>query len=98
MKKYYQTLTKEKKQEIKTIYKKEYAHSDLKARLQRLVVYAIASYIFAAVLLVYNFISQENDITNIICAISLIVLGTVYLIGRYIAKLNILNKVALKNK
>ncbi len=98
MKKYYQRLNKEEKQKIKNIYNKDYAESEFKIRLTRLLIYAIIAYFFAIVLLIYSFVYHKDLISNIIIASTLLVLGTVYLIGRYIAKLNVLNKIALKKK
>lgn len=98
MKKYYQRLDKNRKLEIKKIYNKEYAKSDFKVRLNRLMVYAVMAYVFALILLIYSLVYDTDKISNIIIAITLLVLGTIYLIGRYIAKLNVLNKIALKKK
>ncbi len=98
MKKYYQRLDKDKKQEIKKIYDKEYANSEFKSRLTRLLIYAIVAYVLAFSLLLYSFIYDTDMISNIIMASTLLVLGTIYLGGRYIAKLNVLNKLALKKK
>lgn len=98
MKKYYQRLTKEQKKDINIKYEKEYGNSDLQVRLNRLKVYAGIGYLFGIILLIYTFKFDEPKIGNIIIAITLFVVSTVYLVGRYIIKLNVLNKIALKNK
>ncbi len=98
MKKYYQTLNKEQKQEIKKLYNKKYTKSDLEARLNRLIIYSGAGYFFGAIILIYALKFEQKPLGSIIIAITLIIIATVYLIGRYIIKQNVLNKIAIKNK
>jgi len=98
MKKYYHTLSKQEKKDIKNKYKKEYANSDVQARLLRLKIYSVIGYLFSIVLLVYAFKFESNKVGSIIIAITLIVVSTVYVIGSIIVKNRILNKIALKMK
>lgn len=98
LKKYYHTLSKEKKKAIKEQYKKDYANSDVAARLLRLKIYSIVGYLFSIILLVYAFKFENNKIGSIIIASTLISVSTVYVIGIIIVKNRILNKIALKNK
>lgn len=98
MKKYYYTLSKEKKKEIKEQYKKEYTGSDVAVRLLRLKIYAIIGYLFSIVILAYSFKFEKSQIGSIIMAVTLITVSTVYVIGSIIVKMNLYNKIALKNK
>ncbi len=98
MKKYYSRLSKEKKKNIKELYKKEYGSSDVQTRLVRLKIYAILGYLFSIVMLAYSFKFEDNKIGTIIIAITLICVSTVYVIGSIIVKRRLLNKLALKNK
>ena len=98
MKKYYYTLTKEKKKEIKEIYNKEDMHSNLKIRLNRLKFYAIIGYSFAALILFYAINYENNKFSSIFTAITLIIIATIYIIGIYSIKLKVLNKIALEHK
>lgn len=98
MKKYYSRLSKEKKKNIKELYKKEYSNSDVQVRLTRLKIYAIIGYLFSLVILAYSFKFEENKIGTIIIAITLMCVSTVYVIGSIIVKRRLLNKLALKNK
>lgn len=98
MKTYYQTLSKDKKEEIKQIYQKEYAKSDLQIRLTRLKIYSLIGYLFSIIILLYAFKIESNKTGSIILATTLIILATVYLIGSILIKRNVLNKIALKNK
>lgn len=98
MKKYYFTLTKEKRKRVKDQYKKEYEKSDLKVRLLRLYLYAIIGYLSAIILLIYAIKIEEEKTGSIIIAIILILTSTIFLIGSTLIKINVLNKIALKNK
>lgn len=98
MKKYYNTLNKEQKLEVKALYNKKYSNSDLETRFKRLRIYALVSLIFAIVILVYTFMYEESKLGSIIMAVTLIILAIVYLVGTIIIKQNVLNKVALENK
>ncbi len=98
MKKYYHTLSKEKKKEIKEQYKKDYAGSDVAVRLLRLKIYAIIGYLFSIVILAYAFKFEESKIGSIIMAVTLIIVSTVYVVGSIIVKNRLLNKIALKQK
>lgn len=96
MKKYYNTLDKTKKKEIQELYKKRYAKSDLETRFFRLRIYAGVALLFAIFVLIYALIYEENKTASIILAITLTVLALVYLIGIFIIKRNVLNKLALE--
>ena len=98
MKKYYQTLSKEKKQEIKKLYQKEYAKTDLNARLSRLLVFSILGIISAIIILVLSFKYEKEHLTSIFLAVILIISAVFFALGRNYVKTNLLNKIALKNK
>ena len=98
MQKYYQTLSKEKKREIKELYKKEYHKTNINTRLIRLLIFSILSIITAIVILILTFKYEKNHITSILLAIILILSSLIFIIGRSYVKLNLLNKIALKNK
>lgn len=98
MKKYYQTLNKTEKNKVKELYEKKYHNSDLETRLFRLKLYALVSYIFASIILIYSFLYEQNKTGSLIISITLLILGTTYFIGSLIIKLNVLNKIALQNK
>lgn len=95
---YFKHLNKKEKIRIKNIYKKEYAKSDLQNRLIRLLIYSLIGYVFSIFLIVYSIISKQDVISNLLIAIPLLIASTIFFIGRYYAKLNILNKIALKEK
>lgn len=98
MKKYYFTLTKEKRKKIKDQYKKEYEKSDLRVRLLRLNLYTVIGYLSAIIILIYTIKIEEEKTGSIIIAVILIIASTIFLIGRSLIKINVLNKIALKNK
>ncbi len=98
MKKYYQTLDKEKKREIKEVYEKEYKKTDVYVRLKRLFVYAIISIITALVIVIISYFYEEEHLTSIIMALILVFMAIVFLIGRFLIKLDLLNRIALKSK
>ena len=98
MKKYYQTLSKEKKKEIKEIYQKEYKNTDLQVRLGRLIIYAVIGYITSLFIYISAFIEKDFKVENIIIGTILLVASTIFLIGRTMIKQNVLNKLALKEK
>lgn len=98
MQKYYNTLNKEQKNHIKELYNKNYKDTDLQARLKRLKIYAIISYAFAIFVLVSAYLLDDDILGSIIIAVTMFVLGTVYIIGSLIVKRNVLNKIALKEK
>ena len=95
---YYQNLDKEKKKEIKEIYKVKYKDTDLEKRRTRLLIYALGGYIFAIIVLVYAFTFEDKKLGSFITSGTLVVVATIYLIGRYLVKLRVLNKIALENK
>ncbi len=98
MKKYYNTLTKEKKNKIKEIYKKDYKNTELQIRLIRLIIFASMGYITSIVLLIDAFLNKNSKVLNITIATILIIVSTIFLIGRFLIKQKVLNKIALKNK
>ncbi len=98
MSNYYQTLNKEQKEKIKEEYRKSYQNSELNNRLIRLKIYSIISIIMALLILVLSFIFEDKHITSILTAIVLFIAATMFLIGEYKIKLNLLNKIALKRK
>lgn len=98
MKKYYQTLNKEKKKEIKEKFKQEYKNTELKYRLNRLMIYSLLGYAVSIFIIVYAILKEENDIGSIIIGTTLFIASTIFLIGRFLIKRNVLNKFALKNK
>lgn len=98
MKKYYYTLKKEKKAEIKKIYTKEYKNSDFNLRLKRLTIYTVVGFLFSIYLFIDVFAAETFSIGTLIIAITLLIVSIVFLVGRYLLKLKMLNKIALKNK
>ncbi len=97
MQKYYQRLTKEQKKEIKKIYQKEYK-TDINARLSRLSIFSILGFICAIIILVLSFKYEKEHLTSILLAILLFASSLAFILGRTYVKLNLLNKIALKNK
>ncbi len=95
---YFKHLDKEKKAKIKEKYKKEYAGSDFQKRITRLLVYSIIAIVFGLGLIIYSIIRPEELVGNLLIAIPLFIAAIIFLIGRYYAKLMILNKIALKEK
>ncbi len=95
---YYKTLSKAKRQEIIAKYDQKYAKSDFKLRLTRLLIYSFIGYIFSIFLIIYGIIRKESLIENLLIAIPLIIASTIFLIGRYYAKIRLLNEMALKEK
>ena len=98
MKKYYSTLNKEKRKIINNIYLKEYKKTELNKRLNRLLLFFILGTGFSIYLFVDAFNGEELNISSLISAITLLIASLVFLIGRYKIKLDVLNKIALKNK
>ncbi len=98
MKKYYQTLKNENKQKIKKEYQKEYQNTELQTRFTRLNIYIILAFLSALILLVLSYKYEDNHVYSIIVAIILILTGLTFIIGKYMIKINLLNKIALKNK
>ena len=98
MRKYkYKLLSKEEKKKVNEEYKKKYAKSDFALRLTRLLVYSIIGYGFGIFLIVYSIIAKEDIVSNLLIAIPLIIAATIFLIGRYYAKLMVLEKFVKKN-
>lgn len=98
MKKYYNTLNKENKTKIKQIYQEEYKNTDLQVRLVRLLIFALMGYITASVLLIDALLNQTSKTLNLTIAIILFIISTVFIIGRFLVKQKVLNKIAIKNK
>lgn len=98
MKKYYNTLNKENKTKIKQIYQEEYKNTDLQVRLVRLLIFALMGYITASVLLIDALLNQTSKALNLTIAIILFIISTVFIIGRFLVKQKVLNKIAIKNK
>lgn len=92
----YKELSKDEKKKIQEKYKKEYGKSDFEARLKRLLFYAIVGYVFAIALIIYSFIRPEETVGNLLIAIPLLIAATIFLIGRFYAKQNVLEKLASK--
>ena len=84
---YYNQLGKEEKKKILETYKKDYADSELQKRL---------GFLFSIFLIIYSLIQKEDLLSNLLIAIPLFIVSIIFLIGRYYAKLKILNKIALK--
>lgn len=98
MRKYkYRQLSKEEKSKVNEEYKKKYAKSDFSARLTRLLVYSIIGYAFGIFLIIYSIITKEEVVSNLLVAIPLLIAATIFLIGRYYAKLMVLEKLIKKN-
>lgn len=95
---YYNHLSKEEKKKIKEKYKDDYAKSDFDNRLKRLLIYSFIGFIFSIFLVVYSFITNESMISNLLIAIPLFIVSVIFLIGRYYAKITVLNKIALNLK
>lgn len=98
MKKYYHTLSKDKKLKVKAIYEKDYKNTEFSKYIKKLNIYIISAVIFSCLLFIDAFKDQELNIGSLIIAITLLIASLVFIIGRYIAKLNVLNKIALKKK
>ncbi|MBE6154161.1 MAG: hypothetical protein E7163_01100 [Firmicutes bacterium] len=98
MKKYYSTLSNDDKKKIKDIYQKEYKGTDLNKRFIKLFIYFILGSAFSVYLFIDAFSGDKLDIGTLIMAITLLTASLVFLIGRYRIKLDVLNKIALKNK
>jgi len=98
MKKYYHTLNKDSQKKIKEIYKSEYINTSLNARLSRLNLYAIIGYVSAIMILILSIKTEDSIIGSVIISITLVLVSTIFLIGSYLIKLKVLNKIALKNK
>ena len=98
MKKYYQTLDKEKKDKIKEIYKKEYQKSEVDVRLKRLNIYIILAFLASIALIVLSLLYEDGHVTSFIMAGILIAIGIIFIIGKRMIKINLLNKIALNNK
>lgn len=98
MKKYYNTLDKKKKDEIKKEYQKTYQKTDLNTRLTRLLVYSIIGYITGIAMILEVILTDAEKTGNIIIAITLFIAATVFLVGRIKIKNDVLNKLALKKK
>ena len=97
MRKYkYKQLSKEEKNKVNEEYKKKYAKSDFESRLTRLLVYSIIGYVFSIFLIVYSIIRKEDMVSNLLIAIPLFIAATIFLIGRYYAKLMVLEKFVKK--
>lgn len=95
---YYNQLGKEEKKKILEKYKKDYADSEFQKRLVRLVIYSIVGFLFSTFLIIYSLTQKEDLLSNLLIAIPLFIVSIIFLIGRYYAKLKILNKIALKEK
>lgn len=98
MKKYYRTLSKDKKLEIKKQFKKDYKNSELYTRLIRLYIYAAIGYISSIIIFLESLFYETNKMGSIIIAITLFIASTVFLVGNFIIRYNMYNKIALKNK
>jgi len=98
MKKYYNTLTKEKKIEIKKIYDQKYKDSRLEASLKRLRFYAYLGYLFGIIFLAYALKTNESKTSSNIISTILFIIGTGYVVGTIIIKNKVLNDLALKEK
>ena len=98
MKKYYHTLNKDSQKKIKEIYRSEYINTNLNARLSRLNLYAIIGYVSAIMILILSIKTEDSIIGSVIISITLVLVSTIFLIGSYLIKLKVLNKIALKNK
>lgn len=98
MKKYYSTLSREKKKEVKQIFQKEYKNTDLYTRLVRLYIYAGIGFISSIIIFGEAFVYDEKRVESLLIAIPLFIASFIFLIGSIIIKRNTLNKIALKNK
>ena len=97
-KNYYCQLKRSEKKKVQEQYKKEYAHSDFQNRLIRLAVYSAIGILFSIFLIVYSIITKEYVVSNLLVAIPLFIAAIVFMVGRQYAKLQVLNKIALKQK
>ena len=95
---YYNSLSKEEKKKVQEKYKKDYQHSDFEKRITRLVIYSVVAFLFGLFLIIYSLVRDEDLISNLLVAIPLFIAAIILLIGRYYAKLMVLNKIALKEK
>ena len=98
MQKYYQTLNKEEQAKIKETYQKEYAKSEISIRFTRLNIYIAASIFLSIILIIMGIMDKSERILDFSLAIILCIAATSFFIGKHIIKLNLLNKIALKNK
>lgn len=99
MRKYkYKQLSKKEKENINEKYKKNYGKSDFQLRLTRLLVYSIIGYTFSVFLIAYSIFEKRDIISNLLIAIPLFIAATIFLIGRYYAKLMVLEKLINSKK
>ena len=98
MQKYYQTLNKENKAKIKILYQKEYYKTPINARLTRLLIFSLLGILCAIAIVILSFKYETKHVTSILIAILLLISSLIFALGRYYVKLNLLNKIALKNK
>ncbi len=92
MQKKYHDLSKEDKKKIKEKYRKEYAKSDIEARFKRLIIYSIVGYVFSIILIIYSIITKEDITSNLLVAIPLLIISTIFTISVIILKRRIYNK------
>ena len=95
---YYNSLSKEEKKKVQEKYKKDYQQSDFNKRITRLLIYSVVAFLFGLFLIIYSLVRDEDLISNLLVAIPLFIASIIFLIGRYYAKLMVLNKLALKEK
>ena len=95
MAKYYQTLSKNQKKEVNQKYKEDYQSSELFTRFHRLTIYTIIAILFGLFLIIYGYFFENKNIGSIIIGITLLILAIVFIIGKYLIKQNVLNKIAL---
>ena len=95
---YYHSLSKEEKKKVQEKYKKDYQQSDFNKRITRLLIYSVVAFLFGLFLIIYSIVRDEDLISNLLVAIPLFIASIIFLIGRYYAKLMVLNKLALKEK
>ena len=95
---YYHSLSKEEKKKVQEKYKKDYQQSDFNKRITRLLIYSVVAFLFGLFLIIYSLVRDEDLISNLLVAIPLFIASIIFLIGRYYAKLMVLNKLALKEK
>ena len=93
---YYHSLSKEEKKKVQEKYKKDYQQSDFNKRITRLLIYSVVAFLFGLFLIIYSLVRDEDLISNLLVAIPLFIASIIFLIGRYYAKLMVLNKLALK--
>ncbi len=95
---YYQTLSKEEKKKVKKEYQKEYQETEIMERFRRLNIYAIIAILFGLFLIIYAYFFENKNIGSIILGITMLILALVFIIGKALVKLRLLNKVALNQK